>query len=80
MTTWRHLISHWDPQELIAVAPDPSVLDVDFDDGYGCSEGPEFLAWDRIYVYFPVVYDGSEWVGRAPRDPRSTGQPHVGGE
>lgn len=29
-------------------------------------------------VYFPVVYDGSEWLGSAPRDPERRGQEHVG--
>lgn len=86
MATWRYLIGNelfyknesWD--DVIAVAPSEDVLDIEFDDGYGGSEGQDFLVWTKEHVYFPVVYDGAESVGSAPRNPQTQGQPHVGGE
>jgi len=51
-----------------------------FNRGYGGSEGLPFTAWGQKYVYFPVVYDGSEWVGWAPRDPCDEKTDHVGGQ
>lgn len=51
-----------------------------FHSGFGSHEGDPFTAWGEKYVYFPVVYDGSEWVGRAPRNPCDEATEHVGGE
>ena len=51
-----------------------------FDTGFGGSEGTPFTAWGEKYVYFPVVYDGSEWVGHAPRNPCDEATQHQGGE
>lgn len=79
-TTWRKELAAVTTDPFVAVAPDEAALDVVFDDGYGGAEGPAFLVWTEEYVYFPVVYDGAEWVGRAPRNPRADGQRHVGGE
>lgn len=80
--TWRELLSEVLDGDgpVIAYAPDEAAFDVEFDTSYGLAEGPEVLAWTEQYVYFPVVYDGSEWMGRAPRNPTSHGQPHVGGQ
>ena len=55
-------------------------LNKEFDDGYGGSQGEPFTAWGEKYVYFPVVYDGAEWVGSAPRNPCEGKCSHVGGE
>lgn len=55
-------------------------LDQEFDDGYGGSEGCPFTLWTEKYVYFPVVYDGSEWVGWVPRNPCDIKTSHIGGE
>lgn len=84
-TTWRKEFDNArrerdDATAVVAVAPDESALDVEFDDGYGGSEGPEVLIWTESRVYFPVVYDGAEWLGSAPRDPQPDGQRHVGGQ
>jgi hypothetical protein len=92
-TTWRKAMSdnrgwddknpHYDAERdgsLLAVAPDESVLDVEFESGFGTSEGPAFTAWTATRVYFPVVYDGSEWVGSAPRNPCDEACEHVGGQ
>lgn len=78
--TWREMIYLEDGESLIAVAPNEAVLDVPFDAGYGSSAGPDFLAWSQTRVFFPVVYDGAESVGSAPRNPTGQGQPHVGGQ
>jgi hypothetical protein len=51
-----------------------------FYNGYGNNEGCEFTAWGEKYVYFPVVYDGSEWVGWAPRNPCNEKTFHAGGQ
>ena len=55
---------------------------VEFDDDYGSSQGIPFYVWTKEFVYFPGVYDGSEWVDSVPRNPREDGPPpcHVGGE
>tara|TARA_R110000868_G_scaffold302443_2_gene562967 strand:- start:237 stop:500 length:264 start_codon:yes stop_codon:yes gene_type:complete len=51
-----------------------------FNDGYGGSEGKPFTCWTTNHVYFPVVYDGAEWVGSVPRNPRNRATSHFGGE
>lgn len=51
-----------------------------FDDGFGGSEGAAFTAWGEKWVYFPVVYDGAEWIGHAPRNPCDIAMSHQGGE
>lgn len=40
---------------------------------------PHFLAWTPTRVYFPVKYDGGEWVESAPRNPCDEHQYPVGG-
>ncbi len=55
-------------------------LDTIFDNGYGGSEGCPFTLWTNHRVYFPVVYDGAEWVGSVPRDPCNEKTSHHGGE
>ena len=47
-------------------------LDWDFDDGFGGTNGVQFLVWTERYVYFPVCYDGAEWAGAVPRHPCDT--------
>jgi hypothetical protein len=82
-TTWRKEFENArgaDSSPVVAVAPDEAALDVEFDNGYGGSEGPQVLIWTEERVYFPAVYDGSEWLGSAPRNPTTEGQAHVGGE
>lgn len=51
----------------------------DFDDGFGRTQGVPFTAWGERYVYFPVCYDGAEWVGSAPRNPCDEKTEHQGG-
>lgn len=51
-----------------------------FDSSFGGHCGQEFTAWGEKYVYFPIVYDGAEWVGYAPRNPCDIKMEHQGGE
>ena len=51
----------------------------EFDSGYGGTEGAYFTAWGDKYVYFPICYDGAEWVGTAPRNPCDKKMAHQGG-
>lgn len=53
--------------------------DVEFDAGYGGTEGAPFTVWTDGFVYFPVQYDGSEWASSVPRHPRDLTCNHVGG-
>lgn len=54
-------------------------LELPFDSGYGCINGKPFTLWTQTRVYFPVVYDGSEWVASVPRNPCDEACEHVGG-
>jgi hypothetical protein len=68
------------PMRPIAVPIDHPVFDREFNGGYGCSNGCHFTAWGGKYVYFPAVYDGSEWIAFVPRNPCLQATSHVGGE
>ena len=50
-----------------------------FDDGYGSHEGKPFTLWTKTRVYFPLVYDGAEWVGSVSREPDGIPTTHFGG-
>lgn len=81
MATWRELINDaLDGDVLIHNTLTEEEMDVDFADGYGMSEGKPFTAWSETRVYFPVVYDGAEWVGSAPRNPCGEACRHFGGQ
>jgi len=54
-------------------------VDRPFDPSYGGINGPSFTAWGKYFVYFPVCYDGSEWVGYVARHPNNIPTPHIGG-
>ena len=82
-TTWRKEFEYArgdDTTPVVAIAPEGIDLDKEFYGGYGGSDGEAILIWTEDFVYFPVVYDGSEWLGSAPRNPVPEGQTHVGGE
>lgn len=72
--TWADMVAYAPP------GPEAEVFDVEFDDGYGGHNGPRFTVWTKKRVYFPVVYDGAEWVSSVPRDPCDECTAHVGGE
>lgn len=86
MTTWRALISehmkiHGESfDNFLSTTLTEDELDVEFDDDFGSSEGKPFTLWTYKRVYFPVVYDGSEWVSSVARYPDDIPTNHVGGE
>jgi hypothetical protein len=79
MSTWKKLITEqlerqgegWD--DIVSITLTEDELNKEFDDSFGCVEGKPFTAWTARRVYFPVTYDGSEWVDSVSRDP--DGQP-----
>jgi hypothetical protein len=55
-------------------------LDRDFNSDYGSLNGDPFIAYGSEFIYFPVKYDGAEWVTCVPRTPDFDFEPfHVGG-
>ena len=83
MTNWKKLIDLYirdcgDDDTIIACTLTNEELEQEFDNGFGVSCGKSFTAWSERYVYFPVVYDGAEWVARAPRNICDEATRHVG--
>lgn len=84
MTTWRKAIEvarnvAFDESPIVACSLSEEGLDREFDDGFGGEEGEPFTMWTEDRVYFPLCYDGSEWVGSAPRNPCGEVMSHLGG-
>lgn len=50
------------------ITRDDPLLDVEFDSSYGSPECPSFVAEDKGYIYFPVVYDGATWADKICKD------------
>lgn len=85
MTTWKNELtaiaaSNKEAFEDLIISIAEGELDREFDNGYGGSRGAPFTAWGPNHVYFPIVYDGAEWVGSAPRNPCDIKLAHQGGE
>ena len=80
MANWKEMINKEAGEDkIIACTLTDDELLVEFDDGYGGHGGKSFTAWGEKYVYFPVCYDGAEWVGKAPRNPCNEATGHMGG-
>jgi len=85
MATWKSLIvdtmeQHGDSfDNIVDFTPADLDWDREFDDGFGGENGKPFTAWTENRVYFPVCYDGAEWVGSAPRNPCDEETEHQGG-
>jgi len=85
MTSWKELIGEvlkyrketW--EDVVFCTLTEAELNVQFDDGYGGTEGKPFALWTEKCVYFPVCYDGSEWVSSISRNPVNEPKNHVGG-
>lgn len=82
-TTWRKEFedvfkSTGDSFETTKFTLSPEELDVEFDAGYGGTEGKPFTAWSKKYVYFPACYDGAEWVAYVSRVPNGEATDHIG--
>ena len=79
MTCWETLLEECaEGDTIIACTLSDEELRELFDASYGSIEGQRFTAWSEKYVYFPLVYEGSEWAGRAPRNPCDESTPHQG--
>ena len=85
MATWRSLITYAMSKNgdsfdsVVSNTMTDGEMDVVFNSGYGCPEGIPFTLWTERYVYFPVVYDGREWVGCVARNPDGKATGHQGG-
>jgi len=81
MDNWKDMIDEAAGDDrIIACTLSEDDLIEEFYSGLGRIKGKPFTAWGEKYVYFPVVYDGVEFVGRAPRNPCGEPTDHVGGE
>lgn len=81
-TTWMKELTStreaWnDAEGPVTLAPDLVTFLIEFDPTFGGLEGLPVLAWTEARVYFPVAYDGAEWMESAPRNPQSEGQGHA---
>jgi len=84
-TTWKKELEAtlWAVGETLADIESNTMSEKDmntrFDSGFGGSEGCAFTVWTKNRVYFPVVYDGAEWIGSVPRNPNGEATDHQGG-
>jgi len=84
LTTWRKKItqameSHKETfADIVSSTFKDGELDVEFDDGFGGTEGIEFTVWTTNRVYFPTEYDGSEGVASVARNPDGKPTRHSG--
>jgi hypothetical protein len=65
--------------DIVSITLTDDELDEKFDSGFGSMEGKPFTAWTNNTVYFPLVYDGAEWVGSVSRNPDGKPTEHQGG-
>lgn len=85
MSNWKKMIEEAmaDRGETLADLESNTLTEAEmveeFDSGYGANEGKEFTAWSAKTVYFPICYDGAEWVGSVSRHPDGQPTSHQGG-
>jgi hypothetical protein len=85
MMTWKEGLEHTMKRngetlsDIVSSTLTPEEMGRSFDGGYGGEEGLPFTVWTTDFVYFPVCYDGSEWVGSVARNPNGKPTPHQGG-
>jgi hypothetical protein len=85
MESWKSMLNEklkengesWDCVEANTMTDDE--MNQMFDPGYGGTEGCSFTVWTNNSVYFPICYDGAEWVGRVSRHPDGKPTDHQGG-
>lgn len=53
-------------------------MDKEFHCGYGSPEGEPFTIWTKNRIYFPIQYDGLEWVSSVARHPDGKPTEHKG--
>lgn len=70
---WDYNREDWpeiESRALVAFGDVPaSVLDREFDGGFGGTETPNLAAWSESWVLFSATYDGAEWLCWVPRHP-----------
>lgn len=85
MATWKELLEEEMRHngealsDLVEITLTDEEMVVEFDAGRGSIEGKPFTAWTATSVYFPVCYDGSEWVESVSRHPDGKPTFHLGG-
>ena len=85
MISWKELLQEEiqnkkDASKIVHCTISDKELLVKFDDGYGIVEGKGFRLYTENRIYFPVCYDGAEWIDSIPRDHKSEEQGiHFGG-
>ena len=67
-------------QDVVSCTLTEEQLLKEFDCSFGASQGLSFTLWTSNRVYFPVVYDGAEWVRSVSRNPNGKPTEHVGGQ
>ena len=83
--SWREMVSYamssnkdsWENVEANTMSE--AEMDVMFYSGFGGVDGIPFTVWTHDWVYFPMCYDGSEWVGSVARNPNGEPTGHQGG-
>ena len=70
----RDTAANWTSQNPTLLAGE---LGYETDTGY-FKIGDGSTAWTKTRVFFPVCYDGAEWVGSAPRNPSDEVTEHQG--
>ena len=83
MTNWREELkeafeANGDDFSKMKTTLTESDLNIEFDSESATESGKPFTAWGEEYVYFPICYEGSEWVGSAPRNPCDEATSHQG--
>lgn len=85
MTNWKELLEEEmkDRKETLLDIVSNTLSDEEmikeFDGGHGGEEGIPFTVWTQNTVYFPICYDGAEWVGSVSRNPDGKPTEHQGG-
>lgn len=81
MISWRELLRNArsnanDKSDIVYCNVSEDVMNKKFDNGWGATEGEPFTVWSETHVYFPLEYDGAEYVGYAPRFPNDDPMSH----
>lgn len=85
MTNWKEMLENAMEErgevlsDLVSNTLTEDEMNRKFDSGYGGTEGVPFTAWTERTVYFPICYDGAEWVGSVSRHPDGKPTQHQGG-
>jgi hypothetical protein len=84
MTCWKKLLGDeldiWGEtlEDVVSSTMSEEEMLVEFNAGYGRTHGIPFTVWTANRVYFPVCYDGAEWVSSASRNPDGVATNHIG--